>query len=101
MYMYDMVGSKPLKFLGIWQSWHFSDFDGVQFHISNPNGEKSKIMVSIRKSFPFNVWILCFTFDFHNLRIIFSSQLSISMKFYSDLQKYGADEVWYNQNFLL
>lgn len=40
-----------------------ADFDGVQFHISNPDGEKSKLRVSI------------------------------SMKFYKDLQKYGADEL--------
>ncbi|KAJ7370181.1 Actin- protein 2/3 complex subunit 2 [Desmophyllum pertusum] len=40
-----------------------ADFDGVQFHISNPDGEKSKL------------------------------RLSISMKFYADLQKYGADEL--------
>jgi len=40
-----------------------ADFDGVQFHISNPDGDKSKLRVSI------------------------------SMKFYKDLQKYGADEL--------
>ncbi|XP_031575057.1 actin-related protein 2/3 complex subunit 2-like [Actinia tenebrosa] len=40
-----------------------ADFDGVQFHVSNPNGEKSKIMVSI------------------------------TMKFYRDLQQHGADEL--------
>jgi hypothetical protein len=39
------------------------DFDGVSFHVSNPDGEKSKLRVSIH------------------------------MKFYSDLQKYGADQV--------
>ncbi|KXJ28210.1 actin-related protein 2/3 complex subunit 2 [Exaiptasia diaphana] len=40
-----------------------ADFDGVQFHLSNPNGEKSKLMVSI------------------------------TMKFFKDLQKHGADEL--------
>ncbi|XP_073235624.1 actin-related protein 2/3 complex subunit 2-like [Porites lutea] len=40
-----------------------ADFDGVQFHLSNPDGDKSKLM------------------------------LSISMKFFADLQKYGADEL--------
>ncbi|EDO43583.1 predicted protein [Nematostella vectensis] len=43
-----------------------ADFDGVQFHISNPDGEKSKLRVSI------------------------------TMKFYKDLQKYGADELLKN-----
>ncbi|XP_046846131.1 actin-related protein 2/3 complex subunit 2-A-like isoform X2 [Xenia sp. Carnegie-2017] len=41
----------------------FADFDGVSFHVSNPDGEKSKIIVSIH------------------------------LKFYSDLQKYGADQL--------
>ncbi|MGH0114450.1 UNVERIFIED_CONTAM: hypothetical protein FKN15_017750 [Acipenser sinensis] len=41
----------------------FADFDGVLYHISNPNGEKSKVMVSI------------------------------SLKFYKELQNHGADEV--------
>lgn len=41
----------------------FADFDGVSFHISNPDGEKSKLMISIH------------------------------MKFYADLQKYGADQL--------
>lgn len=40
-----------------------ADFDGVLFHISNPDGNKSKIMVSI------------------------------SLKFYKDLQDHGADEL--------
>lgn len=39
----------------------FADFDGVVYHISNPNGDRSKIMVSI------------------------------SLKFYKDLQEHGAD----------
>ncbi|MGH0118366.1 UNVERIFIED_CONTAM: hypothetical protein FKN15_047771 [Acipenser sinensis] len=41
----------------------FADFDGVLYHISNPNGEKSKVMVSI------------------------------SLKFYKELQDHGADEL--------
>jgi len=40
-----------------------ADFDGVLFHISNPDGDKSKIRVSI------------------------------SLKFYAELQKHGADEL--------
>lgn len=40
-----------------------ADFDGVLYHISNPNGEKTKVMVSI------------------------------SLKFYKELQEHGADEV--------
>lgn len=40
-----------------------ADFDGVLYHISNPNDEKSKIRVSI------------------------------SLKFYKDLQEHGADEL--------
>nr|CAG4642577.1 EOG090X07NU [Evadne anonyx] len=40
-----------------------ADFDGVLFHISNPDGDKSKIRVSI------------------------------SLKFYKDLQEHGADEL--------
>ncbi|KAK0070545.1 actin-related protein 2/3 complex subunit 2 [Biomphalaria pfeifferi] len=40
-----------------------ADFDGVLFHMSNPDGNKNKIMVSI------------------------------SLKFYKDLQKHGADEL--------
>ncbi|KAL1022115.1 hypothetical protein UPYG_G00022350 [Umbra pygmaea] len=40
----------------------FADFDGVLYHISNPDGEKSKLMVSI------------------------------SLKFYKELQEHGADE---------
>uniref|UniRef100_A0A3B4WW01 Arp2/3 complex 34 kDa subunit n=1 Tax=Seriola lalandi dorsalis TaxID=1841481 RepID=A0A3B4WW01_SERLL len=41
----------------------FADFDGVLYHISNPNGDKTKVMVSI------------------------------SLKFYKELQEHGADEV--------
>lgn len=41
-----------------------ADFDGVLYHISNPNGDKTKVMVSI------------------------------SLKFYKELQEHGADEVW-------
>lgn len=41
----------------------FTDFDGVLYHISNPNGDKTKVMVSI------------------------------SLKFYKELQAHGADEV--------
>jgi len=41
----------------------FADFDGVLYHISNPDGDKTKIMVSI------------------------------SLKFYTELQKHGADEL--------
>ncbi|KAF3857267.1 hypothetical protein F7725_009126 [Dissostichus mawsoni] len=41
----------------------FADFDGVLYHISNPNGEKTKVMVSI------------------------------SLKFYKELQEHGADEL--------
>uniref|UniRef100_A0A4W4HL89 Arp2/3 complex 34 kDa subunit n=1 Tax=Electrophorus electricus TaxID=8005 RepID=A0A4W4HL89_ELEEL len=40
----------------------FADFDGVLYHISNPNGDKTKVMVSI------------------------------SLKFYKELQEHGADE---------
>ena len=40
-----------------------ADFDGVKFHISNPGGDKSKLLVSI------------------------------SLKFYKELQDHGADEV--------
>ena len=40
-----------------------ADFDGVLYHISNPNGDKTKVMVSI------------------------------SLKFYKELQAHGADEV--------
>lgn len=40
-----------------------ADFDGVQFHLSNPDDDKSKL------------------------------RLSIAMKFFADLQKYGADEL--------
>uniref|UniRef100_A0A7N6B323 Arp2/3 complex 34 kDa subunit n=1 Tax=Anabas testudineus TaxID=64144 RepID=A0A7N6B323_ANATE len=39
-----------------------TDFDGVLYHISNPNGDKTKVMVSI------------------------------SLKFYKELQEHGADE---------
>ncbi|KAL4635638.1 actin-related protein 2/3 complex subunit 2 [Arapaima gigas] len=41
----------------------FADFDGVLYHISNPNGDKTKVMVSI------------------------------SLKFYKELQDHGADEL--------
>ncbi|XP_077978301.1 actin-related protein 2/3 complex subunit 2-like [Glandiceps talaboti] len=40
-----------------------ADFDGVLYHISNPDGDKNKVMISI------------------------------SLKFYKDLQKHGADEL--------
>lgn len=40
-----------------------ADFDGVVYHLSNPNGDRSKLM------------------------------LSISLKFYDELQKHGADEL--------
>lgn len=42
-----------------------ADFDGVLYHISNPDGDKSKLMVSI------------------------------SLKFYKELQDHGADEVYF------
>lgn len=45
----------------------FADFDGVLYHISNPNGDKTKVMVSI------------------------------SLKFYKELQEHGADEVKHTQ----
>jgi len=41
----------------------FADFDGVLYHVSNPGGDRSKIM------------------------------LSISLKFYKDLQEHGADNL--------
>uniref|UniRef100_A0A4W3GUU6 Arp2/3 complex 34 kDa subunit n=1 Tax=Callorhinchus milii TaxID=7868 RepID=A0A4W3GUU6_CALMI len=41
----------------------FADFDGVLYHISNPNGDKTKVMISI------------------------------SLKFYKELQDHGADEL--------
>lgn len=41
----------------------FLDFDGVLYHISNPSGDKTKVMISI------------------------------SLKFYKELQEHGADEV--------
>lgn len=40
-----------------------ADFDGVLYHISNPDGDKAKLLVSI------------------------------SLKFYKELQDHGADEV--------
>ncbi|XP_061922650.1 actin-related protein 2/3 complex subunit 2-B-like [Entelurus aequoreus] len=40
-----------------------NNFDGVLYHISNPNGDKTKVMVSI------------------------------SLKFYKELQEHGADEL--------
>lgn len=48
-------------------SFPSADFDGVLYHISNPNGDKTKVMVSI------------------------------SLKFYKELQEHGADEVQYAQ----
>ena len=47
-----------------------ADFDGVLYHISNPNGDKTKVMVSI------------------------------SLKFYKELQAHGADEVGSTSLFL-
>ncbi|CAJ0945438.1 unnamed protein product [Ranitomeya imitator] len=44
----------------------FADFDGVLYHISNPNADKAKVMISI------------------------------SLKFYKELQDHGADEVLKN-----
>ncbi|VDN60597.1 unnamed protein product [Dracunculus medinensis] len=41
----------------------FADFDGVLYHLSNPDGDRSKLM------------------------------LSISLKFYKELQEHGADEL--------
>uniref|UniRef100_A0A914UK98 Arp2/3 complex 34 kDa subunit n=1 Tax=Plectus sambesii TaxID=2011161 RepID=A0A914UK98_9BILA len=41
----------------------FADFDGVMYHVSNPDGDKTKIL------------------------------LSISLKFYKDLQEHGADQL--------
>jgi hypothetical protein len=40
-----------------------ADFDGVLYHVSNPGGDRSKLLVSVQ------------------------------LKFYEELQKYGADEV--------
>lgn len=48
-----------------------TDFDGVLYHISNPNGDKTKVMVSI------------------------------SLKFYKELQEHGADEVGCRNNYRL
>ncbi|OCT63326.1 hypothetical protein XELAEV_18044424mg [Xenopus laevis] len=41
----------------------FADFDGVLYHVSNPNGDKAKVLISI------------------------------SLKFYKELQEHGTDEV--------
>lgn len=57
-------GTKKLhEFLTSLSSASFQDFDGVLYHISNPNGDKTKVMISI------------------------------SLKFYKELQEHGADEV--------
>lgn len=48
-----------------------TDFDGVLYHISNPNGDKTKVMVSI------------------------------SLKFYKELQEHGADEVRHQSKYEL
>ncbi|XP_054450975.1 actin-related protein 2/3 complex subunit 2-like [Pteronotus mesoamericanus] len=52
------AGNKP-ETVGV----TFADFDGVLYHISNPNGDKTKVMVSI------------------------------SLQFYKELQVHGADEL--------
>ncbi len=51
-----MIDMEPLSVFA-------TDFDGVLYHISNPNGEKSKVMVSI------------------------------SLKFFKELEEHGANEV--------
>uniref|UniRef100_A0A452HR50 Arp2/3 complex 34 kDa subunit n=1 Tax=Gopherus agassizii TaxID=38772 RepID=A0A452HR50_9SAUR len=57
-------GTKELhEFLTSLSSASFQDFDGVLYHISNPNGDKTKVMISI------------------------------SLKFYKELQEHGADEL--------
>ena len=62
-----------------------ADFDGVLFHISNPDGDKSKVRVSILTTI--SLW-----FAYQSLlnQIL---QVSISLKFYKDLQEHGADEL--------
>ena len=68
-------------------SYVHTDFDGVLFHISNPDGEKNKIMVTMTITVYWrNPYILL-------LHHIPSPQISCSLKFYSDLKEHGADEV--------
>jgi actin related protein 2/3 complex subunit 2 len=57
----------------------FADFDGVMYHVSNPEGDKSKLMVFLKR--------LMEKVKKHLF------QLSISLKFYKELQEHGADEV--------
>ncbi len=56
MFVLLMIDMEPLSVFA-------TDFDGVLYHISNPNGEKSKVMVSI------------------------------SLKFFKELEEHGANEV--------
>jgi len=75
-----------------------ADFDGVLFHISNHNGDKTK--VKVRKNWTKSIIIfkknpevgLC-DFVLSLLIIIFVLQVSISLKFYKQLQEHGADDL--------
>lgn len=62
-----------------------ADFDGVLFHISNINGDKTKVRVSaLHNQCPRWMSLNDFFFIF---------QTSIALKFYKQLQEHGADEL--------
>lgn len=66
-----------------------ADFDGVLFHITNVGGDKNKVRVSE---------LVCAFFYVISRIVIFMPnfflfQVSISLKFYKQLQEHGADEL--------
>ena len=59
-----------------------ADFDGVLFHISNHTGDKTKLKV--RKRHRRNI---------HMMWLISLFQVSISLKFFKELQEHGAEDL--------
>ncbi|UYV79020.1 ARPC2 [Cordylochernes scorpioides] len=75
-----------------------ADFDGVLFHISNLNGDKSKLRVSSMTKMESTDTVIA---DFDGVLFHISNlngdksklRVSISLKFYKELQEHGADEL--------
>uniref|UniRef100_A0A8C9Y822 Arp2/3 complex 34 kDa subunit n=1 Tax=Sander lucioperca TaxID=283035 RepID=A0A8C9Y822_SANLU len=68
----------------------FADFDGVLYHISNPNGDKTKVMVSISLKFYKELQEFCTIGPFV---IVFLSGYNVSLLYDLDALPANKDEV--------
>lgn len=70
-----------------------ADFDGVLFHITNVGGDKNKVRVSYILIYLVIMYPKFQSFHRIHYIIFFLLQVSISLKFYKQLQEHGADEL--------